>query len=441
MVDLKRTELSLHAERAVLVQSYSAMERDNAQTSLAELDELARTARANVVGQLRQQRNRPDPATYIGRGKVTELERLCEEKNAEIVICDDDLKPAQVKNLEERLEIKVCDRSELILDIFAQHAGTLQSKLQVELAQLEYAFPRLKRMWTHLDRMAGGTIGGGIGVRGPGEKQLEVDRRLVQKRIADLKSELAKIEGRRHRTAESRGDRFNTVALVGYTNAGKSTLMNRLTSAGVAVKDHLFETLDTRTRTWELGDGREVMLSDTVGFIRKLPHHLVASFYATLEEARGADLLLHVCDASSENAMDQIDAVNEVLDDLGCSEKPVCLVLNKLDAMQERSSLPLLRQKEESSVSVSAKTGEGIDQLERIVQDFMDQFQVELTVETGVGNGKLFSLLYENGAVVGRKYENGKAYFRVKVPPNYTGVIESMGGIIREVEPEPVAGP
>ncbi len=439
MVDLKRTELSLHAEKAVLVQSYRAHEREFARAALKELDELARTARANVVSVLTQQRNQPDPASYLGAGKVRELARLCERVEADIVICDDDLKPAQVKNLEKRLEVKVCDRSELILDIFAQHASSLQAQLQVELAQLEYTLPRLKRMWTHLDRMAGGTIGGGIGVRGPGEKQLEVDRRLVQKRISDLKSELEKIESRHHRTAASRNEKFHTIALVGYTNAGKSTLMNRLTHAGVAVKDHLFETLDTRTRTWSLPDGREAMLSDTVGFIRKLPHHLVASFHATLEETREADLLLHVCDAAADNAVDQINAVESVLDSIGCGEKPGCLVLNKIDATDDRARLPLLRRQADPAVAISAKTGEGIDELEATVQEFMDVSQVELSVETGVGNGRLFSLLYEKGAVLGRSYNDGKVSFRVKVPPSVAGVIEAMGGKTRRIERTPTA--
>ncbi len=433
MVDLKRTELSFHAERAVLVQSYRAHERVAAEAGMKELAELARTARARVIDVLTQQRSQPDPATYLGKGKVRELAQLCKRVEADIVICDDNLKPAQVKKLEERLEVKVCDRSELILDIFAQHASTLQAKLQVELAQLEYAFPRLKRMWSHLDRMAGGTIAGGIGVRGPGEKQLEVDRRLVQKRIADLRSELSKIEERHHRTALSRNDVFRTVALVGYTNAGKSTLMNRLTGAGVAVKDHLFETLDTRTRTWPLPDGREAMLSDTVGFIRKLPHHLVASFHATLEEAREADLLLHVCDAASDNAIAQIHAVHSVLNEIDCGRKEVILVLNKIDAVTDRARLPLLRRQSASTVSVSAQTGEGIDELENLVQEFMDASQVEISVETDVGNGRLFSVLYEKGAVIDRSYENGRVCFHVKVPPTITGMIESMGGVIAEI--------
>lgn len=434
MVDLKRTDLTVRAERAILIQVYKNTEKNLADSALEELRDLAHTARANVVEEMRQARMKPDPGTYMGSGKIKELGALCKQKEADIVICDDDLKPAQVKNLEGMLDTKVVDRSELILDIFAQHAQSLQAKLQVELAQLEYAFPRLKRMWTHLDRMAGGTIGGGIGVRGPGEKQLEVDRRLVQKRISDLKERLQKIEVRHHQTAEERNERFTTVALVGYTNAGKSTLMNALTGAGVSVNDQLFETLDTRTREMKLPDGREIMLSDTVGFIRKLPHHLVASFHATLEEAREADLLVHVCDASSPTAMAQVDSVREVLGNIGCGDTPTILALNKMDILEDDSVIPLLRRKAEEVVCISARTGEGIENIMEHITEFLDEEQLELMVETGVGNGKLFSFLYENGAVIDRSYSNGKAELHVKVPERLKGIIESMDGRIRDVK-------
>jgi len=429
MVELKRTELSVKAERAVLVQSRRPGHDAQASDSLEELRSLAVNARAVVVGELVQPRMRPDPVTYLGKGKLAELRRMCRRLKADIVICDDDLKPAQVRELEKALDVKVVDRSELILDIFAQHARTRQAKLQVELAQLEYALPRLRRMWTHLDRMAGGTLGGGgIGVRGPGEKQLEVDRRLVQKRIFDLKRELAKIQRHRTRMLRVRTEQFFTVALVGYTNAGKSTLMNALTGAGVSVRDRLFETLDTRTRQWLLPDGRSVMLSDTVGFIRKLPHHLVASFHATLEEARQADLLLHVADAVSPTAETQIDAVRDVLKEAGCDGKPTTLVLNKIDALTDPMRLPLLRRKAGECVCVSALTGEGIGELAERVARFLDERQVELVVETMADNGRLLSLLFEKGKVLERSYWNGVARVRVRVPPALTGAIESLGG-------------
>ena len=428
MVDLKRTDLTVWAERAVLIQVYRSDQRELAAASFDELKDLGRSAGANVVAEMTQPRNQPDPGSYFGSGKVRELASFCKHHEADIVICDDDLKPAQIRTLEGRVDTKVVDRSELILDIFAQHAQSQQAKLQVELAQLEYAFPRLKKMWTHLDRMAGGTIGGGIGVRGPGEKQLEVDRRLVQKRISELKKQLAKIEERHQRTAQERNTKFNTVALVGYTNAGKSTLMNRLTDAQVSVRDRLFETLDTRTRQWELPDGREVMLSDTVGFIRKLPHHLVASFHATLEEAREADLLLHICDASAPTAEAQITAVDEVLEEVGCGDTPRYLVLNKIDQLDSPFRLPLLRKKGEETTCISARTGEGMDELCGKVEDFLDERQVELNVILGAGNGKLMSFLYDQGLVLDRSYEDATAHLRVKVPQNLTGVIESMGG-------------
>jgi len=427
MVELKRTELSVRAERAILIQVRPTAYAELADVSLAELRSLAQTANAPVLSELTQARPSLEPATYLGKGKVRELAAMCRSLKADIVICDDDLKPSQVRKLEAALDTKVVDRSELILDIFAQHARTRQAKLQVELAQLEYAFPRLKRMWTHLDRTAGGVVGG-IGVRGPGEKQLEVDRRLVEKRIHDLKRELVKIEDRRRRMVEGRNERFATVALVGYTNAGKSTLMNALTGAGVSVRDRLFETLDTRTRHWTLPDRRGVMLSDTVGFIRKLPHHLVASFHATLEEAREADLLLHVADASSPAAETQIGAALEVLKEIGCAGKPSILVLNKIDALRDLGHLPLLRSKGEEAACVSALTGDGIAALAQKVQEFLDREQVELTVETGLGNGRLLSLLYERGRVLDRSYRDGEVELRVVVPPTLKGTIESLGG-------------
>ena len=272
---------------------------------LDEIRGLAKTAGLIVVGSMLQKRQQVDIATYIGSGKVEELKELVEAHEADLVVFDNDLGPAQTRNLEKQLGVKVVDRTEVILDIFATQARTHEAHLQVELAQLEYAMPRLKRMWTHLSRYKGG-----IGVRGPGEKQLEEDRRLVGHRIQELKAKLAKIQARKEREVAGRGD-VPTVSLVGYTNAGKSTLMNALTDAGVLVEDKLFATLDTRTRRWRFRGGGHVLLSDTVGFIRDLPHALVASFKATLEEARQADLLLHVVDASSPEAEKQIQAVKD----------------------------------------------------------------------------------------------------------------------------------
>ena len=291
---------------------------------LEELSGLAETAGASVVAGVIQRRDHPDQTTYLGKGKISELKGLVDLHDADMVVFDNDLSPSQTRNLEKVLEVKVLDRSELILDIFANNARTYESRLAVELAQLEYSLPRLKRMWTHLSRQ---TMG--VGMRGPGEKQLEVDRRLAEKRIHELKDELSKIERRKEREVASRDSM--SVSIVGYTNAGKSTLMNALTNANVEAVDKLFATLDTRTRRWMLPGWGPVLLSDTVGFIRDLPHRLIASFRATLAEARQADLLLHVADASNDAVLDQISSVYKVLKELGIDEKDTLLVLNKID--------------------------------------------------------------------------------------------------------------
>ena len=313
MAQLYTTQQS-ETERSILARLILP-DADAGTDPLDELHGLATTAGTTVVAELTQKRSTPDHSTYLGKGKVEELKQLVEARDADVIIFDNDLNPAQTRNLEKATDRKVIDRTELILDIFAAGARTHESRLAVELAQLEYSLPRLKRMWTHLSRQSMG-----VGMRGPGEKQLEVDRRLAQKRIHDLRTELDRIETRREVQVASRTD-VPTVSLVGYTNAGKSTLMNALTDAGVYAKDELFATLDTRTRRWNLPGWGTVLLSDTVGFIRDLPHQLVASFKATLEETRQADLLLHVADASSDAVFEQITAVFHVLENLGIEEK------------------------------------------------------------------------------------------------------------------------
>ncbi len=321
-----REELTVHLERAVLVSVALPHRPWISDDPLDELRGLATTAGAVVVASILQKREHVVPASYIGKGKLVELQEAVEAHDADVVIFDNDLSPAQTRNLEKATSIKVIDRSELILDIFASRARTVAARLQVELAQLEYALPRLRRMWTHLSRYKGG-----IGLRGPGETQLEEDRRLVTLRIRDLKAKLVVVQARKQREVRGRSEE-HTVSLVGYTNAGKSTLMNALTGADVYVEDKLFSTLDTRTRQWHLPPppmtaesaatrgGYKVLLSDTVGFIRDLPHHLIASFKATLEETRQARLLLHVVDASSPFAERQIQAVTSVLKELDCAE-------------------------------------------------------------------------------------------------------------------------
>src|SRR5881227_3539804 len=330
-LDNTRDELTVHLERAFLV-SVALPERPwIGNDPLDELRGLATTAGATIVGGLCQKRLKINPKSYIGKGKLEELQQQVEATDADVVIFDNDLSPGQIRNLEKATQVKVLDRSELILDIFATRARSNEARLQVELAQLEYALPRLRQMWTHLSR-----IKGGIGLRGPGETQLEEDRRLVDQRIRDLRARLVEVQARKEREVRTRREE-HTASLVGYTNAGKSTLMNALTGAGVLAEDKLFSTLDTRTRQWRLKDWGRVLLSDTVGFIRDLPHHLVASFKATLEETRQARLLLHVVDASSPVAEEHIKAVNGVLKELGCGDKPTLLVLNKIDRVKDRS--------------------------------------------------------------------------------------------------------
>jgi GTP-binding protein HflX len=436
MAELKRTGSGLRAERAVLVQVAPHYERDEADETFEELQSLAATAGAVVVGTMRQWRDSPDPRHYLGKGKVGELKQLCGELEPDTVITDDELTPAQVKSLEAALDVKVVDRSEVILDIFATHARTKQAKLQVELAQLEYEFPRLKRMWTHLDRTAGGTlggpVGGGIGVRGPGEKQLEVDRRLVQRRIQELKRRLEKIQKRRHTTASGRHEQFATVALVGYTNGGKSSLMNALTGAGLSVRDRLFETLDTRTRRWELDNGQEVLLSDTVGFIRKFPHHLADSFHATLEEAREAELLLHVIDAAKHECEQEIHAVDQVLGEIDCLEKPTIYLLNKADLVEDFAEGALVRKLGGETIYTSAVTGEGLDELQRRVKEHLDDRRTDLLISANVSNGRLFSFLHGNGEVVDQRLEDGRMELKVRIRPKFAGMISQMGGQVRK---------
>jgi GTP-binding protein HflX len=344
---------------------------------LEELASLADTAEVVVTGEVVQKRERPDPATYVGKGTVERLLEVVAETGADAVIADNDLSPGQARNLEKATGKKVIDRTQLILDIFAKHARTPQAKLQVELAQLEYSLPRLKRMWTHL---------GGVGLRGPGEKQLETDKRLVRDQIVFLKRGLDEIRARKEREVATRRQAF-TVAIVGYTNAGKSTLMNALTGAGVYVADQLFATLDTRTRPWKVAPRRSVLLSDTVGFIANLPHRLVESFHATLEEVLTADLLLHVVDASHPDPMSQVEAVRGVLEQIGAGGKQEITALNKIDRVADRAMLGFLERRLPRPVLVSARTGEGLDRLAEMVAALATRqdglYEVKLDVREG----------------------------------------------------------
>ena len=344
------------SERAVLV-GHAGRERDHIERSLDELALLADTAGARVADRIVQRRGTIHPATFIGKGKVEEVKLRAEELEADVAIFDDDLSPAQVRNLEKALGVKVIDRSELILDIFARRAQTRESRLQVELAQLEYSLPRLTGMWKHLERQTGG-----IGVRGPGETQLETDRRLVGERIAKLKRELSAVERERETQRRKRRREFRA-ALVGYTNAGKSTLFNALTKSTVFVENRLFATLDATTRQMVSPERTLALLTDTVGFIRKLPHHLVASFRSTLSEATEADLLVQVVDASDPDYRRQMQAVDKVLDEILTEPRPSLLVFNKADALNDPTIEAGLRVEFPGCKVISARTGEGLAEL------------------------------------------------------------------------------
>lgn len=424
MYELQRAE-SVALEAAVLVGVILPDTPLHLEDPLDELDGLAATAGARVAGRVSQRRNRPDKTTYLGKGKVEELRQMVERHDADVVIFDNNLYPAQTRNLEKALGVKVLDRTELILDIFAASAQTHEARLAVELAQLQYSLPRLKQMWTHLSRLKMG-----IGMRGPGEKQLEVDRRLVEKRIHDLQVQLSAIELRKQRQVASRHDRM-TVSLVGYTNAGKSTLMNVLTDANVKVQDKLFATLDTRTRRWQLPGWGPVLLSDTVGFIRDLPHGLIASFKATLEETRQANLLLHVADASSPVAAEQIRSVYKVLEELGIEEKDTILVLNKIDALPSRDRLDALRLIYPAAVPISARNQLGLNELAHVVSDALSLHFVDVDVETAVDNGRLLAFLAAHGEVLSRNYHNDRVTVHCKLPRQNVGQINGEATVVR----------
>jgi len=380
---------------------------------VAEIRELARTAGVEPVATLVQPRLRPDPTTYVGKGKLEELKRTFGESGAESLLVDDELTPSQQRRLENLLQARVVDRTQLILDIFAQHARSAEGKLQVELAQLEYNLPRMRGMWQHLER-----LGGGVGTRGPGESQLETDRRLARRRISLLKGRLQDLG--KQRSTRRKGRRRSdtpTIALAGYTNVGKSTLLNSLTGAEASVDDRLFETLDPTTRSFEQ-DGRRYLVTDTVGFIRRLPHQLVEGFAATLEETLVADLVLHVADASAaeERLQEQLQAVNAVLEEIGAAELPVQLVLNKIDAV-DALGRRRLRNRFPDALQVSARTGEGLDELRaRIAEHFAHRFElVELLVPYSEGS-KLAELYALGPPIESRTDREDGVLIRARLP-------------------------
>jgi len=392
----------LRLERVVLVGVWTEGSVEDAENSMAELALLAETAGSEVLEAIYQRRTKPDPATYIGRGKVDGLKEMVQASGADTAICDGELKPSQLRNLEDRLKVKVVDRTALILDIFAQHAKSREGQAQVELAQLTYMKQRLRGWGGSLSRQAGGRVGaagGGIGGRGPGETKIETDRRRINTKIAKLRRELAHMKGTRDtKRQERRRHEIPSVAIAGYTNAGKSSLLNRLTGAGVLVEDALFATLDPTTRRTTTADGRVYTMSDTVGFVRHLPHQLVEAFRSTLEEVADSDLILHVVDGSHADPEGQIVAVREVFAEIGADKVPEIIVINKADAA-DPMVLARLRQREPHSVVVSAKTGEGIEAALRIVEDELPRPGVEFASLVPYARGDLLDRLHREGEI------------------------------------------
>jgi GTPase len=392
--------------------------------SLTELALLSDTAGLDVVGELTQKLNHPHVETYIGPGKVDELKALAEETLAEVVVFDDELSPRHQRELEKSLgaNIRVLDRTALILDIFAQHANTSEGMLQVELAQYEYYLPRLTRQWTHLARQAGGGGGragstGGVGLRGPGETQLEVDRRQIRNRIANLKKQIEKVRAHRERyRAQRKRARLPTVALVGYTNAGKSTLLNRLAKAEVYVADQLFATLDPTTRRVELPGGYQALFTDTVGFIQKLPTTLVVAFHATLEEIAEADLLLHLVDISHPNALNQFEAVQETLDEIGAGHIPTITALNKIDRLKQPEQAQEILQHYPKAVAISALEGSGLPPLLRLIQQELYETYTPIDVHLPYQQGALISMFHEMGQVEFIEHERGGVHMQGRIP-------------------------
>lgn len=423
------TTIKTGPERAILVGvKFKDDTMNQVQDSLNELKQLARTSGMESVCEVIQVLDAPNPAYFIGSGKIEELEAVIAELKAEAIIFDEDLTPAQTRNIEGTLDIIAIDRTSLILRIFEQRAQTKSAKLQVELAQLEYALPRLTRMWTHLSRQsAGGGAGGGTGggsrgvggaMRGEGETQLQIDRRLTREQMARVKKDLRMVE-KQHRVQRQNREEMTNISLVGYTNAGKSTLFNALTGANLLAEDKLFATLDTTTRVVALAGNQQILLSDTVGFIKKLPHHLVAAFKATLEEVAEANLLLHVVDASHPQAAEQIDAVNTVLEALNAAEIPTLMVFNKIDLLEEQVELQILRAKYPDSVAISAETGEELDALKAELAKRFAAHISDIALTIPYSEGKMLDFLYKHGEVLETDYQSDAIQVQARIPDRY----------------------
>jgi len=422
-----------HATEAILFGLVPMGDPRTAAEALHELQLLTETADFVVAGCMVQHRRHADPHSYLGSGKLEELAEVVKLAHSTVVICDDSLTPNQGKAIEQAVGVPVIDRSELILQIFGMHARTPPPKFQVELAALQYEMPRLRRKWTHLERQRGG-----IGVRGgAGEKQIDVDRNLLKTRIAAINRELERIEEHKVREVQARPDLF-TIALVGYTNAGKSSLMNRLTDAGVLAENRLFSTLDTRTRPWRLPGGRTVLLTDTVGFLRKLPHQLVASFHATLEEALHADLLLVLVDGSSPEAQEQLRTVDEVLETLGAQSLPRITVLNKLDLVADRANLTPLYQTDPKAVAVSVLTGDGMSDLFGAILGHLAEVEQRVELLLPHSAGALHGEIRAKATVLSEFYTEDGCLMTIQASPALLGRL--MAGGARRAEPKPGNG-
>ena len=412
LYDLKETK-----ERVILV-GVQADDNEDTEKSLDELEELAQTAGAETVGRIIQNREQIHPGTYVGKGKLDEIKNLLWETDATGIICDDELSPAQLGNLQDALDTKVMDRTLIILDIFAERASTNEGKIQVELAQLKYRQSRLVGLGKSLSR-----LGGGIGTRGPGEKKLEMDRRLIKGRIAQLNRELKDVKRHREVTREQRSrNHIPVIAIVGYTNAGKSTQLNRLTGASVLEEDKLFATLDPTTRGLKLPSGQEVLLTDTVGFIRKLPHHLIEAYKSTLEEAKYADMILHVVDVSNPQMDEQMYTVYETLQNLDVKDKVVITAFNKQDRLTE---VPIIRDfKADHIANISARTGQGLDALQSVIEQILRERKIEISRTYSYADAGKIQLIRKYGELLEEEYREDGIFVHAFVPKELYGKIE-----------------
>ncbi len=426
--DAEYRELQL--EKVVLVGVWTEGTSEMAENSLAELKALSETAGAEVLEGVIQRRESPDPATYIGSGKVQELRDIVVRTGADTVICDGELSPAQLQKLEVKLKVKVIDRVALILDIFAQHAKSREGKAQVELAQISYLLPRLRGWGESLSRQVGGRAAGGAGIggRGPGETKIETDRRRIRDRQAKLRREISEMKiARDTKRQERQRNNIPSVAIAGYTNAGKSSLLNRLTNAGVLVENALFATLDPTTRRTETTEGRIYTLTDTVGFVRHLPHQLVDAFKSTLEEVTDSDLIVHVVDGSHPDPFEQIRAVREVIADIGAAEVPEIIAINKVDAAKPEVIMALLRQ-ETNAFAFSAKTGFGVENLLRAIENSLPHPNIEIDTVIPYNRGDLVNAIHEKGEVLEEEYRPEGTYLRALVDDRLASRVRAING-------------